>query len=162
MKNLLVVLFLLSGAACAADDKGAGQDGPSLPVAHVDGHPVYGEMMPAGESIGLAAAAARAGDYAATPAKFSGRITKVCKRQGCWMIIADGHTFARVDFNDHAFLIPKDSAGDAEVFGTLNETVITEEQRRHYAAESGRDPAKIHGDRKELEIVATSVWLLGS
>ncbi len=85
----------------------------------------------------------------------TGRITKVCQKQGCWMILADGESFARVDFNDHAFLIPKDSNGSAEVYGKLIAKELTPEQKAHYESEgAGELPLK------SFEIVAYSVKIL--
>lgn len=85
----------------------------------------------------------------------TGRITRVCQKQGCWMILANGESFARVDFNDHAFLIPKDSSGSSEVYGELIAKELTPEQKAHYESEgSGELPLKSY------EIIAYSVKIL--
>ena len=49
-----------------------------------------------------------------------GDITQVCQKMGCWMILTTDENFARVDFKNHSFLIPKDSRRSAQVYGMLN------------------------------------------
>ncbi|WP_154222003.1 DUF4920 domain-containing protein [Marinicella rhabdoformis] len=87
----------------------------------------------------------------------TGRITKVCQKMGCWMILTDGDDFARVDFNDHAFLIPKDSSGEARVYGYLKAKELSDEQIAHYQSEGAGELPK-----KSYEIVADSVMILGA
>ncbi len=84
----------------------------------------------------------------------TGRITRVCQKKGCWMILADGDVFARVDFNHHAFLIPKDSNGEAQVYGQLIEKTLTEEQIAHYESEGAENLKKT-----SYEIVADAVLI---
>ena len=62
-----------------------------------------------------------------------------------------------MDFSDHAFLIPKDSKGSAEVYGRLIEKELSEEQRAHYAAEGSGELAV-----KSYEIIADAVKIIGS
>lgn len=87
----------------------------------------------------------------------TGRITKVCQKMGCWMILTDGDDFARVDFNDHAFLIPKDATGDARVYGHLKAKELTDEQIEHYQSEGAGELPK-----KSYEIIADSVMIMGA
>jgi len=85
----------------------------------------------------------------------SGRITRVCQKKGCWMILADGDEFVRVDFNDHAFLIPKDASGQAHVYGQLVARELTAEQIAHFESEGAKG---LKG--KQYEIIADSVKIL--
>jgi len=94
-------------------------------------------------------------DYVDEPMLITGNITRVCQKQGCWMILANGDDFARVDFNDHAFLIPKDSQGRAEVYGRLVAKTLTAEQKAHFEAE-GSGQLKADG----YEIIAEGVKIL--
>ena len=83
---------------------------------------------------------------------FTGNITKVCQKRGCWMMLESNGEFARVDFNHHSFFIPKDTQGTAEVFGVLHSQTMSDEKRKHLEAEgSGKLAAKV------FEITATSV-----
>ncbi len=47
------------------------------------------------------------------------------------MMLEDNGQTARVVFKDHAFLIPKDSSGHAEVVGVLSRKDLTPEQVEH-------------------------------
>ena len=87
-------------------------------------------------AIPVAVAVAAFDQHAGKPQRYSGRITQVCQNQGCWMMLEDNGQAARVMFKDHAFLIPKDSSGHAEVVGVLSRKELTPEQVGHLRAES--------------------------
>ncbi len=82
----------------------------------------------------------------------SGRITRVCQTMGCWMVLSDGDDFARVDFNGHSFFIPKDSQGQAQVYGQLKLVQDSAEKRAHLTAEGAGELAP-----ERYEIIAYSV-----
>lgn len=129
------------------------------PIAIVDGHPVYGAPMPAGEATAIGTVLANADQYAGKPQKFSGRVTKVCQKKGCWMVMADGEKSARVMFGEDSFFIPTDTSGEAVVFGTLTAKTMSESMAKHLAKDSGQDPDKVVGEVQEVQITATSVML---
>ena len=135
MRHLLIPLLLcLAPAALAAD---------------------YGEPMPAGDAIDIATAAADPAAHAGKPAKFSGRITEVCQKKGCWVVLEQDGQSARVMAKDHGFEVPKDASGPAVAYGVLQVEPISEEHARHLVEDDGaKAPAKY-----ELRIVATSVSL---
>lgn len=83
---------------------------------------------------------------------FTGNISKVCQKAGCWMILESNGHFARIDFNKHSFFIPKDTQGTAEVFGKLHSKTLDTERRKHIESESKGKLAE-----KIFEITATSV-----
>ena len=135
MNRLLVLLLLgMAPLALAAD---------------------YGEPMPEGEAVAIADAAASPADYQGKPAKFSGRITEVCQKKGCWVVLEqDGHS-ARVMAKDHGFEVPRDASGPAVAYGVLQVEPISEEHARHLVEDDGaKAPAK-----QELRIVATAISL---
>jgi len=125
----------------------------------IDGAAVFGQQWP-NEVAAVASikmALQQPDEFIKTKHVITGNVTRVCQKKGCWMVLTDGDVFARVDFNDHAFLIPKDSKGSAEVYGRLVQKELTEDQRAHYASEgSGELPAKSY------EILADSVKIIGS
>ncbi|MGE4073714.1 MAG: DUF4920 domain-containing protein [Lysobacterales bacterium] len=129
------------------------------PSSVVDGHPVYGAAMPAGDATAIATALTESENYAGKPQKFSGRVTKVCQAKGCWMVLADGEIHARVMFGKDDFFIPTDTTGNAVVYGTLSAQTMSEKMARHLAKDAGQDPSKIEGDTQEFQITATSVML---
>jgi len=113
----------------------------------------YGEPMPEGDAIDIAVAAADPTAYVGQPAKFSGRITEVCQKKGCWVVLEQDGQSARVMAKDHGFEVPKDSSGDAVAYGVLQEEPISAEHARHLVEDDG---AKAPAER-ELRIVATSI-----
>lgn len=116
----------------------------------------YGEPMPAGDPVAITAAAADPAAHAGTPAKFSGRITQVCQKKGCWVVIEQDGVSARVMAKDHGFEVPKDASGDAIAYGVLQQEPITEEHARHLVEDDGaKAPAA-----SELRIVATAIEIL--
>lgn len=131
--RLMLPLLLVSPLALAAD---------------------YGEPMPEGEAIAIADAAADPAAFATgEPAKFSGRITQVCQKKGCWVVLEQDGASARVMAKDHGFEVPKDASGPAVAYGVLQEEPITEEHARHLVEDDGAAPPA----PKELRIVATSI-----
>ncbi|PRH81525.1 DUF4920 domain-containing protein [Arenimonas caeni] len=133
MRLLLPFLLFLAPAALAAD---------------------YGEPMPEGEAIAIAAAAADPAAYTTgQPAKFTGRITQVCQKKGCWVVLEQDGASARVMAKDHGFEVPKDASGPAVAYGILQEEPISEEHARHLVEDDGAAPPA----PKELRIVATSI-----
>jgi len=113
----------------------------------------FGAPMPAGEAVPLRAALeAGAGD---APVKLTGRITEVCQKEGCWLVLADGDHFARVKMAGHAFFVPKDASGAAAVFGMLEEIDVPAAEAAHLREDGATAPAA-----REFRIEATSVELL--
>ena len=130
------------------------------PIAMIDGNPVYGASMPEGNATAIGTALSQSADFAGNPQKFSGRVTKVCRSKGCWMVLAEGETHARVMFGKDDFFIPTDSSGNAVVYGTLSVKTLSEKMAKHMAKDAGQDTSKIQGDAQEFQITATSVMLL--
>lgn len=128
----------------------------SLPALAGDPR-VFGDAMPEGEAQTVAAAVDAADEVAGTPGKFAGRITQVCQKMGCWVILEDDGRHARVMARDHAYGIPTDSSGRAEVYGVLEVREISQEQADHFAEDAGQD-----GEipLREYRIVADSIALL--
>lgn len=132
MKTLLLALCLLSPAALAAN---------------------YGEPMPEGEATPIAVAAADPATHAGKAGKFTGRITQVCQKKGCWVVLEQDGASARVMAKDHGFAVPMDASGTAVAYGVLQEEPISEEHARHLVEDDGAAaPAA-----RELRIVATAI-----
>jgi hypothetical protein len=136
MKNLLGLLLLCATPAAMAAN--------------------YGEPMPAGEPVAISAAAADPAAHGAAPAKFSGRITQVCQKKGCWVVLEDEGRSARVMAKDHGFEVPKDASGRAVAYGQLEMEPISEEHARHLVEDDGAAPPA----ERELRIVATAIEIL--
>jgi hypothetical protein len=91
----------------------------------------YGSPMAPGVAVPIAVALADFDAHSGKTARFSGRITQVCQAKGCWMVLEDEGRTARVMFGDHAFAIPKDSSGRAQVQGVLSRKQLTPAQVQH-------------------------------
>lgn len=92
-----------------------------------------------------------------------GKIKQVCQKKGCFFILSARDQSIRVTFKDYSFFIPKDSAGkDVQLVGKFRVKELSEEQAKHYAKDAGEDPDEVEGDRKEYEVVATSVKIFDS
>ena len=116
----------------------------------------FGAPMPDGEAIDNATAAADPAALTGEPALYRGRITEVCQKQGCWVVLEhDGHT-ARVMAKDHGFAVPKDATGEAIVHGVLHVEPISTDHARHLVEDDG---ASAPAD-SELRITATSIRVL--
>lgn len=139
MRRLLPLLLLLVAPAAVA--------------SHATS---YGEAMPESEPVSIAVAAKDPAAYAGKPMRFSGRITQVCQKKGCWVVLeADGES-ARVMAKDHGFGVPTDAAGIAHAWGVLQVEPISEEHARHLVEDDGASaPAA-----QELRIVATGIEIL--
>ena len=101
-KSVFAIMLLLSSAVFASEPK------------------TYGEVLPEAVAVPISVAAADADAYAGRANRFSGRITEVCQKEGCWMMLEDNGEVARVMMHDHAFAVPKDASGRAEVHGVLS------------------------------------------
>lgn len=115
----------------------------------------YGKPLPEGTSMPISQAIAEFDAHAGKPARFAGRITQVCQAKGCWMTLEDGGQIARVMFGDHAFSLPKDAVGHAEVHGVLSRKTLTPAQVKHMEDDSKGLPVS----PVEYRIVADGVVL---
>lgn len=118
MRSFVVIALLTFAATVQAGDK------------------PYGKPLPEGASTPVSQAVDAFDAHAGKPARFSGRIAQVCQTKGCWMVLEDNGRIARVMFGDHAFQIPKDSTGPAEVHGVLSRRQLTPEQVKHLEEDS--------------------------
>lgn len=92
--------------------------------------------------------------------KISGVVTKVCQKKGCWMILTDAGSHARITFKDYEFFVPVTTGRvKAVVYGKLAEANLSEERAKHYAKDAGQSGENIRGPIKEYSIVASGVYL---
>ncbi|MCH7816227.1 MAG: DUF4920 domain-containing protein [Proteobacteria bacterium] len=122
----------------------------------------FGATMPAaGEAISLRQAIANIERNGDQHIKIQGQITEVCQAMGCWMILVDGDTYARITFEDYGFFVPiETSMQRSVVYGVLSETVLSGEQAHHFAQDAGaQSTLELEGEVKEYSIVARAVQL---
>ena len=93
-------------------------------------------------------------------------IKSVCKKAGCWMILADGGDQGqevRVKMKDHAFAVPRDCDGKRTVVeGVFMKQVTPEAVLKHYEQDAGRDPSLVQGDKVEYVMIASGVDIIAS
>lgn len=115
-------------------------------------------------------------DLMAKPVRFVGRIvqvkgkvTDVCQKMGCWMMLTDTATGAavRIQVEDGEIVFPKDAVGKSAIAeGTFTETKLTREQAveraRHQAEEQGRkfDPSTVKGPVTSYQVEGTGAIIL--
>ncbi|MCF6288791.1 MAG: DUF4920 domain-containing protein [Proteobacteria bacterium] len=152
MKKILFILSILAFNISFAEDTKQ-KDGEVVVTETIDGAKIYGDNWKVKvETIAIDVALNNADKNIGKQLIFTGNIGKVCQNTGCWMTLEQNGMFARVEFNSHAFFIPKDSSGKAEAYGVLSSKMMSEEKRKHLEEEgAGKMPEKV------FEITATSL-----
>jgi len=77
--------------------------------------------------------------------KFTGTVTEVCQKKGCWMDVdmGDGKMLT-VRFKDYAFFMPKDCSGKTAIMdGYCYKTIETVEWLKHKAKDAGKPQTAI-------------------
>ncbi|MCB1569415.1 MAG: DUF4920 domain-containing protein [Xanthomonadales bacterium] len=158
MRLVLALSLLLAMPAMAHEHGAHAEKAPAIaPVQTTADGAVYGATLPANlpAVVALDTVIAEPQALLGKDGAFSGRITEVCQQMGCWMVLAtEKGDFVRVTMRDHAFGVPKDASGEAVVYGTLNEKVLSAEEIEHLSKEGAKVPAQ-----RELRIDATSVLI---
>ena len=122
----------------------------------------FGGTMPyEGEAVSLKQAIASLDDDSDVFVKVEGKVTEVCQAKGCWMILVDGETYARVIFEDYNFFVPIETSMQRSlVYGVLTEHTLSSDQAEHFAQDAGaQSMLDLHGKVKEYSIVARAVQL---
>ena len=123
----------------------------------------FGAPMPApGEAISLSEAIAGLdGADDGQFVKIQGQVTEVCQAKGCWMILVDGDSYARITFEDYGFFVPIETSMQRSViYGVLTEQVLSGDQAAHFAQDAGaQSTLKLEGEVREYSILARSVQL---
>lgn len=106
-------------------------------------------------------------ELAGKTVEVSGVIVRSCKKEGCWMEMADreGGKSVRVTFGDHAFFIPLNAAGmKVRAQGTFKTKVLSKEHVDHLIKDDGAkfDNRNADGSVTEISFDATGVELTKS
>jgi len=160
MRVVLLAALLASSTYVFAHDHAAEEKSSHQPSPFIvdGGLKIYGERLPSDVStFGVKAILDNPEAKLGSQVKVSGRITQVCQKEGCWMMLAEGDQALRIKFGDHAFFLPKDTTGDAVVYGKLEVRELSVDQAKHMAEDAGQDPAKVTKGLKEYRIFASSV-----
>ncbi len=165
---MAVAVFAVAGVAQEMNSKGE-------PVAkNEQNKPVElkkGETITRGQTLAKGVAKTKVEKVFADPTKYAdktvqveGVIVRSCKKEGCWMEMADkdGGKSVRVTFGDHAFFIPLNAAGmKVKAQGVFKTKTLSKEQVDHLVNDDGavfenRNP---DGTVTEVSFDATGVVL---
>lgn len=136
MKLIHLLIFLsLFSTEIFADQPNTDKEQKFIITEKTDEFNIYGDPWPHQKTAFTPVAEAIKNKQLGTAQVFSGEITKVCQKVGCWMILTQEGSFARVDFDNHRFFIPKDSHGKADVFGTMKTKKLSKKQKTHYQSD---------------------------
>ncbi len=141
--------------------EGAHDDGSCqhAPPSATDQHH-FGAAFRLDKGQPLKVAASHGGGKART-VRVNGTVASVCQKSGCWMVLQDGDTRARVFTKQKKFFLPITIAGKkASVEGKLQAHTISEKLAKHLESDRGGDPSQVKGPSDELVIYATAVELL--
>lgn len=122
----------------------------------------FGDAMPeGGVTMSLKEAIASLDGQPEATVKVMAEVTEVCQAKGCWMILVDGDTYARITFKDYGFFVPiETSMQRTVVYGVLTEHVLSGEQVAHYAQDAGaKSTLALEGEVREYSLVASAVEL---
>ncbi|NBB75134.1 MAG: DUF4920 domain-containing protein [Bacteroidetes bacterium] len=128
----------------------------------------YGETDGIGNAVAAADVAEAPGDHLDQPVTVAGRVTQVCQRKGCWLVLDTGGApirvhVARTDAGDYAFTVPTDlSDARATVRGTLQRVTLDAATQRHMADDADTDAAAELQPATELQIIASGIIITPS
>lgn len=123
----------------------------------------YGAPVRAAEAVPAPAVLADLDTYLNRTVTTEGRVTKVCQKKGCWLILDTGAQpirvhVARTEHGEYAFTVPTDISGaHAIVTGTLKRATLDPDTQKHLAEDAtSSETAELPSDT-ELQITARGV-----
>ncbi len=123
-----------------------------------------GKPLTLNQQTPIADLAAKPADYVGKTVQVKGKVSEVCQKAGCWMILVDAQTKAtvRIKVKDGEITFPKDSIGKTAVAeGRFAKIELTKEQAiaqaKHEAEENKKpfNPASITGPKTIYQIQGT-------
>lgn len=113
------------------------------------------------DQVAIADLSSKPADFVGKTVQVKGKVTEVCEKMGCWMMLVDAKTQAkvRIKVKDGEIVFPKDSIGKIAVAeGKFVKIEMTKEQAiaqaKHEAEENNKkfDPASITGPKTIYQI----------
>ena len=100
-------------------------------------------------------------EYVDQTVRITGKVSDVCQKMGCWMVITDADKHMRVTTKDHKFFVAKDGAGSVcDLEGVVVKKEFSKARADHYKSEQS-DGAPIPKAEEEgtasYEIVAKAI-----
>ena len=130
----------------------------SEPVEKTTEYETFGAPMDFSVSKVALEDIARNGDrYLDTPVRVETRVSKVCKKKGCFFIAQQGNSIVRVSFKDYSFFVPTDINGKRVMLvGQVVANELSADKAKHVAEDLGEPEESVEPGR-EYTIVASSV-----
>ncbi|MFK7931227.1 MAG: DUF4920 domain-containing protein [Myxococcota bacterium] len=125
-----------------------------------EGWTVYGAAFSSAESASLSTVLATASEHTDQVVHVEGKVSEVCQKAGCWMVVSEGEQHMRIRMKDHGFSVDKAGAGSqCQVQGTLVSRPINPEEVAHFASETRAGGVVPEAGQQGVvyEIVADSV-----
>lgn len=135
MKTLVLFAALLSLTTALADGNVVRL---SEPVAETDSYEDFGAEIDNGaETLSLRAVVDDAETYANKTVVIKTRVSKVCRKKGCFFIAQDGDSLVRVAFKDYGFFVPTDISGKTVTLsGKLVKREVSAEEAAHFSEDA--------------------------
>jgi hypothetical protein len=109
------------------------------------------------KQVSLQSVASDGNSYVGKSVRVNARVSKVCKKKGCFFIAQEGNSVVRIAFKDYSFFVPTDISGKRVTFvGEVIAREVTAEEADHLAEDLGTDGSEIEPGNV-FEIVASSV-----
>ncbi|MDG1478913.1 MAG: DUF4920 domain-containing protein [Myxococcota bacterium] len=179
---MIASLLILPFLGCDSEPAAPAAEAPALEAPAVPAEPAEpaapaapaeakaGEWTHYGSEFTLSDALTAA-ELLGEPAKYvdqnvlvEGRVTDVCQKAGCWMVITDDTTTMRVLMKDHGFAVDKGGTGaTCRIEGTLVAKEIDPEFVAHLESESQNTadmPEKQATGNTVYELNATGVAMM--
>ena len=136
---LLSTMFLMS---CGNDPQNENSDKNNADSTAVA---IFGDTITESDAVALTELESKFKGQDSLAIKLVGKITDVCQKKGCWMMMDLGNNKTiRVTFKDYAFFVPKDAAGKTAVIdGFAYTDTVSVAQLKHYAEDAKKSKEEI-------------------
>ena len=122
---------------------------------------VFGEAITVSKSISIEYAISHLDELKNTAILINGKVSKVCGKKGCWMVLKNSENSIRVTFKGYKFFVPKDIIGKSvQAQGMLHEELMNISEAKHFAKDAGQSDSQIKRIKqkvKEYRFIATAV-----
>lgn len=132
---MLILSLFLAGAVTAGEPAVVRL---SEPVVATEDYEDFGAPVDDGaDALALGAVIDNAADYEGQTLLITTRVSKVCRKKGCFFIAQDGKHLVRVAFRDYGFFVPTDISGKTVTLsGQLVKKRRSEKEAAHYSEDA--------------------------
>ncbi len=131
MRTIILVAFAtIMSLTLMAQDKKVSHFGKNITEENAQPASVVDRMLTTKDTVNV---------------KIQGKITSVCQKKGCWMMMETAHgNTMRVRFKDYEFFVPKDCAGKTAIIeGIAFNDVTSVAELKHYAEDANKSKEEI-------------------